>query len=549
MPRLPPEIVDERRWRTVIQGEWSYDEHIMVQEGRATLLCLRREARNVGSHGTLIGVLSDNLSSTLAFDKGRSSNFALLSLCRRAAALTIGCRFRFRIRYVETDRNAADKGSREGGRIVRPHSRAQAIRHRREAAVPRRVLCLAELISPPVLAPAPPVFPAAPPVARPRAVAQPVAAPTPPPRESRSSVAVAPAPVRAAKPPKPVAQPKAKLLGPRLRSIWEGAPERVPVPDLPRLPRSARRLVEKAKGCVRQKRMSCAACPAFLELFAGSARFTSAMIERRFRVLPAFELLDCQAYDLSSPSVQCLILCWLLSGRVWFVHLAPPCKDFSVAKSTGEISEMSRSFVLFSCVIISVCLQNNIGFSFENPRGSSMWKDPLLSQFLGLSSVHCVEIDHCQYNCLYKKPTSFYTNFEPLLALARKCDHRSHALVLEGRVQCRAPRDSAAKWHWKTSLASPYPVSLMRHAAEILEKEGPRLARQTRGEVEAGRGAHSEVVRAFELGQCRAERGERELKEANGQWPPVMPVVVPLPARERRPWPSDAKQWGRHAGQ
>jgi hypothetical protein len=182
------------------------------------------------------------------------------------------------------------------------------------------------------------------------------------PRGSRSATAVAPAPARAAKPPKPIAQPKAKLRGPRLRSIWENAPERVPVPDLPRLPRSARRLVEKAKGFVRQKRVSCAACPAFLELFAGSARFTSAMIEKRFRVLPAFELLDCQAYDLSSPSVQCLILCWLLSGRVWFVHLAPPCKDFSVAKSTGEISEMSRSFVLFSCVMISVCLQNRIGF-------------------------------------------------------------------------------------------------------------------------------------------------------------------------------------------
>lgn len=116
-------------------------------------------------------------------------------------------------------------------------------------------------------------------------------------------------------------------------------------------------------------------------------------------------------------------------------------------------------------------------------------------------------------------------------------------------MQCKAPRDSAVRWHWKTSLASPYPVSLMRDAAEILEEEGPRLGHESRGEVEAGRGAHSEIVAAFELSQSRAERGARELQEANGKWPPAMPIVIPLPLRERRPWPAEAKQWGRHAGQ
>ena len=47
-----------------------------------------------------------------AFDKGRSKDFRLLALCRRAAALQLGCRIRWRLRYVETGRNPSDKGSR-----------------------------------------------------------------------------------------------------------------------------------------------------------------------------------------------------------------------------------------------------------------------------------------------------------------------------------------------------------------------------------------------------------------------------------------------------
>ena len=80
VPSLPDSICESYRWHTVIQGQWSHQEHIMLMEGGSTLFCARREARNSHSHGCMLGILRDHLSSTLAFDKGRSMNFGLLAL-------------------------------------------------------------------------------------------------------------------------------------------------------------------------------------------------------------------------------------------------------------------------------------------------------------------------------------------------------------------------------------------------------------------------------------------------------------------------------------
>ena len=97
----------------------------MLKEGRSTLLCARRERRNRSSPGCMLGIFVDNLSSTFSFDKGQSMNLGLLSLCRRTAAIVIGCRYRLRLRYIESARNPADKGSREVGKVSIPVSNAR----------------------------------------------------------------------------------------------------------------------------------------------------------------------------------------------------------------------------------------------------------------------------------------------------------------------------------------------------------------------------------------------------------------------------------------
>ena len=52
------------------------------------------------------------------FEKGRSCYFALLSLCRRAAAIQIAGDIQWRLRFIETKRNVADAGSR--GQVEEP---------------------------------------------------------------------------------------------------------------------------------------------------------------------------------------------------------------------------------------------------------------------------------------------------------------------------------------------------------------------------------------------------------------------------------------------
>ena len=61
-----------------------------MKEGRATLMGLHRAVAGSAGHGHRFRPLTDNMSSLLAFDRGRSCSYDLLCLCRRAAALCIG---------------------------------------------------------------------------------------------------------------------------------------------------------------------------------------------------------------------------------------------------------------------------------------------------------------------------------------------------------------------------------------------------------------------------------------------------------------------------
>ena len=51
---------------------------------------LRRAVAGTAGHGHRFLSFTDNMSSLLAFDRGRSHSYDLLCLCRRAAALCSG---------------------------------------------------------------------------------------------------------------------------------------------------------------------------------------------------------------------------------------------------------------------------------------------------------------------------------------------------------------------------------------------------------------------------------------------------------------------------
>ena len=100
------------RWHTIIEGNFKFTEAIHMKEGRAALMGLRRAVAGTAGHGHRFLSFTDNMSSLLAFDRGRSCIYDLLCLCRRAAALCIGADVSWVLRHLEIWRNPSDEGSR-----------------------------------------------------------------------------------------------------------------------------------------------------------------------------------------------------------------------------------------------------------------------------------------------------------------------------------------------------------------------------------------------------------------------------------------------------
>ncbi|CAK0792428.1 unnamed protein product, partial [Prorocentrum cordatum] len=118
---VPPEplveaLLDPARWTGRRRGAWRCPGQIHALEARAAVAPLWRAAGDVRFHGTEILSLCDNMSSVLAFEKGRATNFELLAQCRRAAAVCLGWEIRWRPRHVPGVQNVADHGSRAADR-------------------------------------------------------------------------------------------------------------------------------------------------------------------------------------------------------------------------------------------------------------------------------------------------------------------------------------------------------------------------------------------------------------------------------------------------
>ena len=112
VPPIEAGWVDPMRWRRVVAGCWAKPAAIHNKEARAALLGLCRAAWQPKNYRGILLSLGDSLSEILAFDRGRAKDRELLSLCRRAAAIQCGTGTRWHRRYVETERNPADKDSR-----------------------------------------------------------------------------------------------------------------------------------------------------------------------------------------------------------------------------------------------------------------------------------------------------------------------------------------------------------------------------------------------------------------------------------------------------
>ena len=212
----------------------------------------------------------------------------------------------------------------------------------------------------------------------------------------------------------------------------------------------------------------------FLELFAGTGRLSGAIRDLGGAVLEPVEITKDSAFDLRRKETQRLILRWIKSGTIGFVHLGTPCTIWSRARHgvKNTIRNLVREAVgvelaLFSCEVILACNRAGVHWAIENPRSSRLFTfEPLVR---AMQSGPCYEInfDMCSYGEVYKKETSIFSSLGKLQKLERHCGHRRHSVWLKGVTKVEFPGGKHVFTN-RTSLAGAYPQQLCEQYAAIL---------------------------------------------------------------------------------
>lgn len=105
-------ILEADFWHLCFSQHMQIPEHITLLEGRGIVAALRHKLRSISNFGMAHLHLNDNLGMVLALDKGRSSSMSLLRVCRRVACLLIATSSSLCCRWIPSETNVADAGSR-----------------------------------------------------------------------------------------------------------------------------------------------------------------------------------------------------------------------------------------------------------------------------------------------------------------------------------------------------------------------------------------------------------------------------------------------------
>ena len=100
-------------WHSIFAGSWTFREPIHVTEGRCVVLAARHAMRSVHNMCKTHIILTDNFAVSLVMSKGRTCNHALLVQCRRLLSLAVAGSSSFVVRWVPSEYNPSDAGSRD----------------------------------------------------------------------------------------------------------------------------------------------------------------------------------------------------------------------------------------------------------------------------------------------------------------------------------------------------------------------------------------------------------------------------------------------------
>ena len=214
---------------------------------------------------------SDNMTTVLALDKGRSST-GLKAICRWAAAYQLADNQQWKWRYIESARNVADWGSR---RLAPLKAGAQTSALRPPPGLEHIV-----------------------------------------PYKTRSSEwPRVEKPAAAVPPPRPTAPCVATAVS--LPSSFPSCSSSAP-------PARLRHPVRPIRNSTRSR-----AC---LELFSGCESLTLALRSAGLSCFEGVELKKGEHFDLCRPELQALVLQLIREGFLYYVHLGTPCTIWSRAR-------------------------------------------------------------------------------------------------------------------------------------------------------------------------------------------------------------------------
>ena len=110
---VPSYLLARDRWKTVMADRWVLSDDILRLEARALVKAASRAAHSQPIRDCRVLLLGDNLAVVLCFSRSSSRDFRLLVQLRRLAALSLARNIRFAARWVPSEFNSGDEGSRK----------------------------------------------------------------------------------------------------------------------------------------------------------------------------------------------------------------------------------------------------------------------------------------------------------------------------------------------------------------------------------------------------------------------------------------------------